>query len=196
MNRFEYIMVLVSIIVGLGITHILLGVGAILDRMSVPGTAFRPSLAHSSWLGFVFTWMILFWWWEYRFAELQPGWNVSLYFFLVLYGVILFLLAVVLVPRSWDQVVDLDEYLIQRRFSFYSLLFAATVLDVVDSYLKGGWSYVADNGPWVWLFWLITVPVCIVGMRSTLPRHHAAMALTFWIWQIAVGFEALPTLGL
>lgn len=196
MDRFEYIMVLVSIIVGLGITHILLGVGAILDRLSTPETLLRPSLAHASWLGFVFTWMVLFWWWEYRFAELQPAWTVSLYFFLTLYSVTLFLLAVVLVPRRWDHVVDLDAYLIQRRVSFYALLFAVTVLDVVDSYLKGGWSYVGDSGPWVWLFWLTTIPVCIVGVRSTVPRHHAVMALGFWIWQVAVGFESLPTLGL
>jgi len=34
MGQFEYVMVLVSIIVGLGITHILMGIGAIIDRQS------------------------------------------------------------------------------------------------------------------------------------------------------------------
>ena len=34
MDQFEYVMVLVSIIIGLGIAHILVGVGAIVDRLS------------------------------------------------------------------------------------------------------------------------------------------------------------------
>jgi hypothetical protein len=34
MDRFEYIMVLVSIVVGLGIAHLLFGVGGIIDRLT------------------------------------------------------------------------------------------------------------------------------------------------------------------
>ena len=37
MDQFEYVMVLVSIIVGLGIAHILLGIGSIIDRLAAPG---------------------------------------------------------------------------------------------------------------------------------------------------------------
>jgi hypothetical protein len=39
MNQFEYMMVLVSIIVGLGIAHILLGVGGIMIACRVTGSA-------------------------------------------------------------------------------------------------------------------------------------------------------------
>jgi hypothetical protein len=49
MDQFEYVMVLVSIIVGLGITHILLGVGGIIDRLSRKEERFELSLAHASW---------------------------------------------------------------------------------------------------------------------------------------------------
>ncbi len=34
MDQFEYVMVLVSIVVGLGIAHILLGISGIIDRRS------------------------------------------------------------------------------------------------------------------------------------------------------------------
>jgi len=37
MVQFEYVMVLVSIVVGLGIAHILLGISGIIDRLSTPG---------------------------------------------------------------------------------------------------------------------------------------------------------------
>lgn len=89
-----------------------------------------------------------------------------------LYAVLLFLLAVVLVPRSWDGVAVLDDFLIARRAWFFPLLFAATALEVFDSYLKGGWSYVRDSGPWTWAFGLLTIPVRVVGVRSRSRRQH------------------------
>jgi hypothetical protein len=143
----------------------------------------------------VFVWMVLFWWWEYRFSVLEPAWTVGLYFFLVLYSVALFLLAVILVPRTWDGVTSLDGHLIQRRVPFYSMLLFSTVLDVLDSHLKGGWSYILDAGPLTWGFWIVTVPVCIVGARSRTVRHHTMMAVGFFVLQVAVGFVTLPTLG-
>jgi hypothetical protein len=50
MGQFEYVMVLVSIIVGLGIAHILLGIGGIIDRLSRKDDRLELSLAHFTWL--------------------------------------------------------------------------------------------------------------------------------------------------
>jgi hypothetical protein len=46
MNHVEYVMVLISIIIGLGIAHILLGIGGIVDRLTGRGEALRLSVAH------------------------------------------------------------------------------------------------------------------------------------------------------
>ena len=46
LDRFEYVMVLVSIIIGLGLTHLLQGIGGIIDRRSGHGQPIRMSLAH------------------------------------------------------------------------------------------------------------------------------------------------------
>lgn len=196
MNQFEYIMVLVSIIIGLGIAHILVGIGGIVDRLFGDDTPLRLSLAHGAWLATIFTWLILFWWWEYRFSVLEPTWTVRLYFFLVMYAVVLFLLAVVLVPRSWDKVDDLDKYLIDRRRPFYTLFLLASLIDVFDSLLKGGWGYVADLGPVTWTNSAAAIPVCVIGVLSRNPVHHTAMAVVSFAWQVLVGLDTLPTLGL
>jgi hypothetical protein len=196
MDRFEYIMVLVSIVVGLGIAHILFGVGGIIDRLSGRGEGIKLSLAHASWLGGIFVWMILFWWWEFRFAELQPEWTVGLYFFLILYAVALFLVAVVLVPRNWVGVTDLDGYFLQHRSWFYSLLLFATTMDFVDAYLKGGWSYIGGYGIWAWGYWLVTIPVAVIGMRSKTIRYHAGMGVAFLVYYLMSAFVTVPTLGL
>ena len=66
---------------------------------------------------------------------------------------------------------------------------------MLDSYLKGGWAYILAIGAWTWAFWLVPVPVCAVGIRSQKKSHHTWMAVAFLVWQVAVGFETLPTLG-
>jgi hypothetical protein len=53
-------MVLVSIINGLGIAHILLGVGGIMDRISGRGERLELGVAHAFWLEFCFEWMVMF----------------------------------------------------------------------------------------------------------------------------------------
>jgi len=62
MNHFEYVIVLVSIIIGLGIAHILLGIGGIIDRLTGRGERIRLSLAHGAWLAHTWLWLVLFWW--------------------------------------------------------------------------------------------------------------------------------------
>ena len=141
MDQFEYVMVLVSIIIGLGIAHILIGVGGIIDRLSSREDRLELSIAHAFWLAFCFMWMVLFWWWEYRFSSRVSDWTMGLYLFLVLYAVSLFLMSVLLVPRSWDGVMSLQDYFLRRRVWFYSLLIWTIVLDQFDSYLKGGIEY-------------------------------------------------------
>ncbi len=137
MDRFTYVMVLISIIMGLGITHVLIGVSGLIDRRA-SGHRIRIGWAYSFWLAFIFTWMIQFWWWEFRFSEFVSEWTIGLYYFLISYSICLFLLAGILVPRTWEGVDDLDSFLLSRRKWFYSIIALASLLDITDSLLKGG----------------------------------------------------------
>jgi hypothetical protein len=195
LDQFEYVMVLVSIIVGLGIAHILLGIGGIIDRLSRKDDRLELSLAHAAWLGFCFAWLVMFWWWEYRFSTRVADWTMGLYLFLICYSVSLFLLQAVLVPRTWDGVANLKDYFLERRAWFYSLLLFVTILDQFDSYLKGGFEYILQTGAFNLTFAASTVPVVIIGLRSTNMRTHNIMATIFLGWQILVGFGFLEVLA-
>lgn len=188
-------MVLVSIIIGLGLTHLLQGVGGIIDRRSGHGPAIQLSSAHSLWLAYLFWWMVSFWWWEFRFSELNPEWTLGLYLFLIFYAVSLFLLTVILVPRTWDGIDDVNEYFLARRVWFYSFFFLVTVLDIVDAYLKNGWSYVLDQGPFTWSLWGGMVVMCLVGIRSRDLRYHSLGVIALLALQVLQGFVAFPALG-
>ena len=195
MGQFEYVMVLVSIVVGLGIAHILLGISGITDRMSHKENRLELSLAHASWLGFCFTWLVMFWWWEYRFSSRVEDWTMGLYLFLIFYAVTLFLMQAVLVPRTWDGVTSLKDYFLERRVWFYSFLMFATILDFIDTYLKGGVERILDTGPINLGFAALTVPVVIIGIMTTKMRFHNFMGVLFFGWQIALGFVNLENLG-
>ena len=195
MDQFEYVMVLVSIIIGLGIAHILLGIAGIIDRLSRKKDRLELSLAHAAWLAFCFLWLVMFWWWEYRFSTRVSDWTMGLYLFLVCYAVTLFLLQAVLVPRTWDGVTSLKEYFLERRAWFYSLLALVTILDQFDSYLKGGFEYILDTGYINMAFTAATIPVVIIGIRTTKMRIHNIMATIFFGWQVLIGFGFLEILA-
>lgn len=197
MDHFEYVMVLISIIIGLGIAHILLGLGGIVDRLVGRGERLKLSVAYAAWLANVFIWLVMFWWWQFRLDELWSDWTVGRYLFLILYSVVVFLNAAILVPRSWDGVSDLGEFFLQRRAWFYSAFIVGTLLDVVDSFLKGGMEYIlVTTGFWVWLLWAGTLLVCVAGIRLSDRRFHAAGGIGVIILNALVSFEVLDKLGL
>ena len=195
MSQFEYVMVLVSIIVGLGIAHMLLGIGGIIDRLTRGRDPLELSLAHAAWLASCFGWLILFWWWEYRFSTRVAEWTVGLYFFLVLYAVVLFLLAAILVPRTWDGVHSLKDYFLERRVWFYGFYMFANTIDLADSYLKGGLSYFQESvGVFGISIALLAYPVGIIGMKTRKMAFHNWAGVLFVVLQYGVGFGLLPTL--
>ena len=188
-------MVLTSIIIGLGITHILVGIGSAIDRLSGHGQRLQLSWAHGAWLAALFVWMVLFWWWQFRLLGLLRAWTLGRYFFIILYAVLLFLLAVILVPSDWASTDSLDVYFLSKRWWFYPVFLLASIADLVDSFLKGGWHYVLGMGVMPLVFTAASIPVCLVGVLSKNIRVHSFMAVVFLLWLVIVGFEIYPSLN-
>jgi len=196
MNHFEYVMVLISIIIGLGIAHILLGLGGIVDRLTGRGDRLRLSVAHGAWLAHTFLWLVLFWWWQFRLEVIWEEWTIGFYFFLVMYAVVLFLIAVILVPRTWDGVTDLGDFFLRRRAWFYSVWLLGLLLDILDSWLKGGVDYIVlQTGPWTMLFWLTSIIMSVIGLRARSMRYHATAGVTLLLLDIASSVVSLPRLA-
>jgi len=195
-DQFQHVMVLTSIIIGLGITYILLGAGAMIERITGHGAALRLSWAHATWLLTLFVWMVSFWWWEFRLLALLKSWTLAHYFFIITYAVLLFLLAVLLLPRDWATTHSLDDYFLSKRHWFYPLYLIATLADIVDAWLKGGWPYLQASGVLVFAYWSAAIPVCVVGFRSQSIRLHTVMAIVICVWQLIALFEVFPKLGL
>lgn len=163
MSPFEYVMVLVSIVIGLGLTHILSGIGGAIHRLRGFGPEIRLDAVYLLWVAFVFLYLVSFWWWEFKLDRVEIDWTLGVYLFIIFYAVLLYLLAVVLVPRDMDGVADSWEYFLASRRWFFGLLALIFLVDIPDTFLKGAdWGlrplYVAQ----VALFFLI----CAVGAAS------------------------------
>ena len=124
----------------------------------------------------VFFWMITFWWFEYKLLTIE-SWTLGLYAFLILYSVLLYLLAIILVPQDWSSVENLDAYFMARRYWFFSVYLLANAADAVDTFLKGGWAHFQNVGLATNILTVATIPVVLVGMVSTNLRVQFVLSL-------------------
>ena len=99
MTAFEYVMVLVSIIIALAIAHLLTAISASIHRLRGQGERIELDAVYILWIGYVLIWLISFWWWEFKFQDVIAEWSYGLYLFIVIYSILLFMLAAVLVPH-------------------------------------------------------------------------------------------------
>ncbi len=192
MDYFEYVMVLVSIIVGLGLTHVLGALGAAIHRLRGHGPPIRLDATYLLWVGTVLTWLISFWWFEFKYQEITIQWSLDLYLFVIFYAISLYLMAVILLPAGMKGVTDSYEYFMAGRRWFFGAFFVATAFDVVDSFLKG-----FDWGmqPSYLTLWAIYIAAGIVGIVSkTRGAQRLAAAIPF-VSQIVNIFSDLRILG-
>jgi hypothetical protein len=192
MSQFEYAMVLVSIIVGLGITHILSALGTAVQRLQGYGPGIRLELAYLSWVGYVFGWLVSFWWFEFKWSELRPEFDVGLFLFLMLYAVLLFSLTIVLVPHRLAIVADSWAYFSSIRKWFFSGLLLVNAVDLVDTFMKG-----IDWGlrPSYLFLWSLVTLAGIAGLKSRTRAVQATLGVSLFLAQIAFSFTDLGVLG-
>ncbi|GGD53698.1 hypothetical protein [Pseudoxanthomonas indica] len=183
-----HVRVLMGFVVGLGLTHLLRHFARIIERPR----RYKVYSVHLLWALFMFSYLLWFWWWEYRLSHLVH-WNFNLYFFVALFALLLYLLCALIFPESLDDYADYRDYYYQRRQWFFGLLALVFVVDFVDTWIKGP-AYFHSFGPEYVLRNLLYIGGCVIAMITRSPRYHATFAvlalLYQWLW-IAREFETL-----
>ncbi len=190
MSDFEYLTVLIAIILGIGITHILMSLGRILGATK----SLNISVAHLIWTANIVTFLVVFWWWGINLRELRE-WVFLQYFFLLFDTSLWCLTAALLYPTTIPKDYDLRAHFAEKRKAFFAILILLAITDPLTSMILGT-EHLKELG-WAYLHWALACLVGgILGFRYENERLQQAVAIywglsmivTVLAWQYSVGY--------
>lgn len=174
---FPHVRILMGMVVGLGITRLLMTVAGFIQH---PHRS-RISALHLLWIFSILVELVLFWWWEFALFRLEQ-WTFGITIFLITYAVSLFLLAALLSVDNISEYDGYEDFFLKRRKWFFGLFAATFLLDTVDTIIKG-------DGYWsrVELDYAVQVPLglllCAIAIYSADRRVHLGVVLLHLSYQ-------------
>lgn len=171
MDAFGYVSVILSVVIGLGLSHLLTG---IVD-LAKARTRVRFYWVHLVWVALTFVGHVFLWWtmWNLRLVK---AWDFFSFLLLLLGPVLLFASAGFLVPKlEPDKSIDLREYFYENRGGFFGTNAAFTALMSVENWLLTGRGSPASVTT-TFVVWIVLLGLSAF-VKST--RYHAAVALLF-----------------
>lgn len=131
MDAFEYLSVLVSIVLGLGITQLLVGFARWLTHRG-RYRVYSPAIA---WAAFLLLLHIQTWWSMYGMRQ-YSNWNFLQFSVVLLQPIVLFLLAAIVLPGADATHDDLREYFRYQRKWFFSLLLSLVGISLLKDLVR------------------------------------------------------------
>lgn len=184
---FPHIRIVMGMVIGLGITRLLMGVAGLVQH---PNRA-RLSLIHLLWAGSIMLELIHFWWWEFALFQLD-GWTFGVFFFIIAYTIVLFLLAALLFPDNLSEYDGYEDFFLRRRHWFFSLFAATFVFDLIDTLLKGQ-SHWDRFGTEYYFQVPIGIALCAVAIWSGDRRVQLVLVVAHLAYQVSWIFRLFNT---
>jgi len=190
MNAFEYLSVLTSIILALGMTRVLAGVGEMLQARKQR----RIYWVHVVWIVNLFVYLVIGWWIFYRWRN-QQKWTFSLFVFVLISPTILYLASMLLFPRngSIDESADYKRHYYANHRAFFTIFSMFAVVDIADTLLKGIPHFFELGAPYI-----ISSVLYFAGMVTAAvtrnERYHKFYAIFFLVQTVLISFIFFQTL--
>ncbi len=127
MTPFEYVSVLISIVLGLGITQIVTGIADIIHRWE----RVRFYWPHLLWVVLVFFLHLQEWWLLFELRTVTE-WRIPTFFLTILYPINLFILARVLFPGDQGE-SDLRAFYHSNYRKFFLLVAVLAFISFIDN---------------------------------------------------------------
>lgn len=132
MNEFEFLAVFISIVIGLGVTHILYGLARIIYNRSRQ----QLSMLHIIWTVNVLLIVLLNWWIFFLWSD-YPEWSFDIYLLLICWAIPLYMMTVVLYPPDIAPDVSYDALFEQNRKWLFGTFLLFVAIDVVETAVRG-----------------------------------------------------------
>ena len=170
---FDYLGILISIILGLALTHLLMG----LSRLIQSPRTVRIYWVQIVWTANVLIYVLAVWWGMFWWKHLQ-AWTVQQFLFLSAYAIVLFMLASMLFPHEWKEDVDFEQHFFRNKTWFFGIQLLAFLMDIPETLAKS-----ADHLRDVPREYLVFLPVMIgfnvIGLVTANRRIHAVLGVTW-----------------
>ena len=131
MSDFEFLSVLVSIVIGLGLTHLLRGLG----HAYYFGRGSRMDAAHVAWTITVFFILVLNWWVFLLWRDFSD-WTFSAFFLVILWTTSLYALSLALYPPGLSRGADYRRLFVDNRTWFLTTFTVMCLLDILVTTMR------------------------------------------------------------
>ena len=136
MTPFEYVTVLISILLGLGITQIVTGIADIIHQWERV-TLYWP---HLLWILLVFFLQIQEWWQIYELRN-YTSWHLPIFLLMSLYPICLFILSRILFPISIvDSAINFKGFYFDNYRKFFLMIILCILLSTLENLIIHGYT--------------------------------------------------------
>jgi len=173
MSVFEYLGVILSVIMGLGLTHILAGISKTIHHRKTV----RPYWVHTLWAFNTLIYIVIIWWGMFWWSN-EQDWLFLQFLLLIFYAIVMFLLASLLYPWDFADNFDFEKHYFDTQPWFFAVFAVARIVDIPETLLKadGG---LRDLPQGYALFSITFIALSVVGALWSNRTFHKLFAV-FW----------------
>lgn len=134
MTPFEYISVIISVILGCGVAQIVTG----LAHFAHTSTKVKLYWPHMLWIFIIFFFHLQEWWvfWEYKSRTV---WTFPIFIFVLLYPIGLFIQARLLFPFDhFEEKIDLKKFYFENYRVYCAIIGIQAILSLIDNIVLRG----------------------------------------------------------
>ena len=186
MSDFEFVSVILAIVIGLGITRILSGLASALENRST----LRSDWIVLTWAVMVLLWQILFWLGTVNSARARPEFTVANFGMLLLAAVALFFAATLVLPGQIGPGTDLRQHYGTVRKPFFLVILALPLLELGDSAVNR-FQHPLSREPEYFITQAAIILGCSLSLAKDNRRVHGTLAVAGLLWLFAWLFTQL-----
>jgi hypothetical protein len=158
MSTFEYLSVLLSIIVGVGITHMIMGLGRLISHSSGRSIYW----VHLVWTLNIALYLVVFWWWAINLRVLDE-WSFLPFLVVLLEPSLLCLAGAILYPVPMPPDLEYKTHFYRSRRVFFSVIVAVAVSDLILVLYSAPEAHLTALG---WPFYFLFVTSFLGGVTA------------------------------
>jgi len=188
MDSFEYLTVFVSIILGLGMTYLILGIGKLLSQKK----HIRFYWIHHIQIVSTFLIILNTWWLTYSWVGIETLTFLH-YLFLMCTPLVVVLASSFLFPGGMMKNTSLKEHYFSIYKPYYILVSLIWPFDIVDTLLKGTYRFTELGAPYV-LISSLSFSIVLSPVFIRKPLYHGFVQIYIIASLIISKFLFAPTL--